>query len=101
MQQASASKQGDWNQYHSTDGNMRPSSLGLDRATHSRTMDLANLPDRPPFEVKVANINYKSTDNDLFYFFGGEGNVSHQLFKLILCLVFQITNPKIVRREIL
>ncbi|VDO52107.1 unnamed protein product [Onchocerca flexuosa] len=76
MQQASASQQSDWNQYSSTDGNIRPPSQGLDRATHSRNVDLANLPDRPPFDVKVANINYKSTDSDLFYFFGGEGNVS-------------------------
>lgn len=78
MQRASASQQGDWNQFHTTDGNMRPPSLGLDRATHSRNVDLANLPDRPPFEVKVANINYKSSDSDLFYFFGGEGSVSQQ-----------------------
>lgn len=83
MQQASASQQSDWNQYHNLDGNMRPPSLGLDRATHSRNVDLANLPDRPPFEVKVTNINYKSSDNDLFYFFGGEGNVSYQQIKLI------------------
>ncbi|VDK73993.1 unnamed protein product [Onchocerca ochengi] len=75
MQQASASQQGDWNQYSNTDGNLRPPSLGLDRATHSRNVDLANLPNRPPFDIKVANINYKSTDSDLFYFFGGEGNV--------------------------
>ncbi|CAG9535768.1 unnamed protein product [Cercopithifilaria johnstoni] len=77
LQQAGASQQGDWNQnqYHSTDGNMRPHLLGLERATHSRNMDLVNLPDRPPFEVKVANINYKSSNNDLFYFFGGEGSV--------------------------
>ncbi|KAM3722942.1 putative RNA-binding protein [Dirofilaria immitis] len=75
MQQASPSQQGDWNQYPNVDGNIRPPSLGLDRATHSRNLDLANLPDRPPFDVKVANINYKSSDDDLFYFFGGEGNV--------------------------
>ncbi|VIO92040.1 RNA binding protein, putative [Brugia malayi] len=75
MQRASASQQGDWDQYQNTDGNMHPSLLGLDRATHSRNVDLANLPDRPPFEVKVTNINYKSSDSDLFYFFGGESNV--------------------------
>uniref|UniRef100_A0A0R3S0B0 RRM domain-containing protein n=1 Tax=Elaeophora elaphi TaxID=1147741 RepID=A0A0R3S0B0_9BILA len=75
LQRASASQQGDWNQYHNNVGNIRPPSLVLDRATHSRNMDLTNLPDRPPFEVKVANINYKSSDNDLLYFFGGEGSV--------------------------
>ncbi|KAL4003276.1 RNA recognition motif family protein [Acanthocheilonema viteae] len=75
LQQTSASQRGDWSQHQNTGGNMRPPPLGLDRATHSRNMNLTNLPDRPPFEVKVANINYKSSDNDLFYFFGGESSV--------------------------
>uniref|UniRef100_A0A915PSZ5 RRM domain-containing protein n=1 Tax=Setaria digitata TaxID=48799 RepID=A0A915PSZ5_9BILA len=75
MQHASASQHGDLHQYLNTDGNLRRPPLSLDRATHSRNVDLANLPHRPPFEVKVSNINYKSSDNDLFCFFGGEGNV--------------------------
>ncbi|MCP9258348.1 RNA binding protein [Dirofilaria immitis] len=87
MQQASPSQQGDWNQYPNVDGNIRPPSLGLDRATHSRNLDLANLPDRPPFDVKVANINYKSSDDDLFYFFGGEGNVIESWRSSRSCLV--------------
>lgn len=57
-------------------------SMMLDHATHSRNADLPPLPVKPPFEVRVANINFRTSDEDLFYHFGGFKNVSLLFFIL-------------------
>ncbi|KHN74980.1 hypothetical protein Tcan_17431 [Toxocara canis] len=54
-------------------GSERPPSVGVEaRASHSRYLNTASVPDSPPFELFVTNINYKSTEEELYYIFGGE-----------------------------
>uniref|UniRef100_A0A0M3I940 RRM domain-containing protein n=1 Tax=Ascaris lumbricoides TaxID=6252 RepID=A0A0M3I940_ASCLU len=58
---------------HSRAGSERRTPVSSDaRASHSRHINTASVPDSPPFEVFVTNINYKSTEEELYYFFGGD-----------------------------